>query len=59
MIVFRYIRDTVGPKQAFKYMVLIDVFTEDVPNLLAVTQRLRVERWSGYICLYAPLSLDR
>ncbi|XP_063867279.1 uncharacterized protein LOC135104152 isoform X2 [Scylla paramamosain] len=43
------------PKETFKYVVLLEVMTwaaSQVQQLRAATQRLRVERWSGYTGLY-------
>lgn len=55
----RYVRGSEGPKDIFKYIVFLEIITTsayELQELLAVTQRLRVERWSGYTCLYAVLS---
>lgn len=43
------------PKETFKYVVLLEIITSSggqVQQLRAATQRLRVERWSGYTGLY-------
>lgn len=48
------------PKETFKYVVMLEIVThgmDEVQQLRAATQRLRVERWSGYICLYTEHSL--
>ncbi|XP_064119242.1 uncharacterized protein LOC135224307 [Macrobrachium nipponense] len=49
------------PKETFKYVVMLEVITYDsdqLQQLRAATQRLRVERWSGYICLYTVHTLQ-
>ncbi|XP_069950102.1 uncharacterized protein [Cherax quadricarinatus] len=43
------------PKETFKYVVLLEVLTSspgEQQQLRAATQRLRVERWSGYTGVY-------
>ncbi|XP_069168396.1 uncharacterized protein [Procambarus clarkii] len=43
------------PKETFKYVVLLEVLTSSAgeqQQLRAATQRLRVERWSGYTGVY-------
>ncbi|XP_042893717.1 uncharacterized protein LOC122267674 [Penaeus japonicus] len=58
-----YVREnfpTKIPKETFKYVVMLEIVThgiDEVQQLRAATQRLRVERWSGYICLYTEHSL--
>ncbi|XP_068241312.1 uncharacterized protein [Palaemon carinicauda] len=49
------------PKETFKYVVMLEVITnnsDELQQLRAATQRLRVERWSGYICLYTVHTLQ-
>ncbi|KAK7076971.1 hypothetical protein SK128_003320 [Halocaridina rubra] len=61
-----YVRERVDlklrrPKETFKYVVTLEIRTtspDELQQLRAATQRLRVERWSGYICLYTVHTLQ-
>ncbi|CAL4070572.1 unnamed protein product [Meganyctiphanes norvegica] len=55
-----YVRESSVPPDVFKYVVLLEVETTcaaEVQQLRAATQRLRVERWSGFTCLYTLYTL--
>lgn len=47
-------------RHGFSYIVIMDVLTPTTHSmqlLRAVSQRLRVERWKGYSCVYSPVHL--
>ncbi|KAK4306527.1 hypothetical protein Pmani_021670 [Petrolisthes manimaculis] len=53
-------RRRLPPRESFKYVVVVEVTTEShtqEQQLRATTQRLRVERWSGYTGLYTVHTL--
>ncbi|XP_076069296.1 uncharacterized protein LOC143041354 [Oratosquilla oratoria] len=56
-----YVREQPASQEIFKYVLLLEVVTRsytELQRLRTVSHRLRVERWSGYTCVYTCHSLQ-